>query len=84
MNLIQAIRCHVRVLDRYFQVLPHGTILNDESYLQPLGQVSSNPSQPWFKMTPVGKKTPGTMVRRICDGAGISESLQIIAFMCMV
>ena len=65
-------RCHVRILDKYFQVLLRSAIQNDVFYLQPLGQVPSNPSEAWFKMTPVGKNTLGTMVKRMCDCAGMS------------
>ena len=53
----------------HFQVLSRSAIQNDVFYLQPLGQVPSNPSEVWFKMTPVGKNTLGTMVKRMCDGA---------------
>ena len=65
-------QCHVRILDKYFEVLPYDAVKNDVFYLQPLPQVPSKPSEPWFKMTPVGKNTLGTMVKRMCDRAGIS------------
>ena len=65
-------RCHVRILDKYFEVLPYDAVKNDVFYLQPLPQVPSKPSEPWFKMTTVGKHTVGTMVKRMCDRAGIS------------
>ena len=66
-------QCHVRILDKYLQVLPPDAIKNDIFYLQPLAQVPSNPSAPWFKTTPVGKNTLGTMIKRMCNNAGISD-----------
>ena len=47
--------------------------MNDIFYLQPLAQVPANPSAPWFKTTPVGKNTLGTMIKRMYNNAGISE-----------
>ena len=66
-------QCHVRILDKYLQVLPPDAIKNDIFYLQPLAQVPSNPSAPWFKTTPVGKNTLGTMIKRMYNNAGISD-----------
>ena len=66
-------RCHVKILDKYLQALPPEAIKNDIFYLQPLAQVPANPSAPWFKTTPVGKNTLGTMIKRMCSNAGISE-----------
>ena len=54
-------------------MLPPDAMKNDIFYLQPLAHVPSNPSAPWFKTTPVGKNILGTMIKRMCNNAGISE-----------
>ena len=48
---------YVRILDKYFEVLPYDAVKNDVFYLQPLPQVPSKPSEPvqndtcWEKYT---------------------------------
>ena len=65
-------RCHVKILDKYLEVLPGDAIENDVL-------------TPWFKSTPVGRNTLGLMIKRmLCSDAGISEGfIQIIVFMHM-
>ena len=42
--------CHVRILDKYFNSLPHNAAANDTFYLQPLCNTLTNASAPWFKV----------------------------------
>ena len=66
-------RCHVKILDKYLEVLPGDAIENDVFYLQPLAEIPSDVLAPWFKTTPVGRNTLGSMIKRMCSDAGISE-----------
>ena len=59
-------RCHVKILDRYLQVLPHDSNDSDVFYLKPLAEVPPDPSMPWYTNVPVGKNTLGTMMKRKC------------------
>ena len=53
-------------------MLPLAAIKNDVFYVQPLPEVPLNPAVSWFKATPLGKNTLGTMMKRMCEKAGIS------------
>ena len=53
-------------------MLPPAAIKNDVFYVQPLPEVMLNPAAPWFKATLLGKNTLGTMMKRMCEKAGIS------------
>jgi len=48
-------QCHVKILDLYLQKLPPGDVQKNIFYLRPLQKVPSNPSQPWFTDTHIGK-----------------------------
>ena len=52
--------CHVKILDRYFEVLPPEAVDKDAFNLTPLSKV------PWFKAIPVGKKRLNVMLRNVC------------------
>ena len=67
--------CHVKILDKYLQVLPPDAMKNDMHILSTASCSSSasNPSAPWFKTTPIRKNTFGTMIKRVCNNAGISK-----------
>ena len=60
-------RCHVYILDMYFQKLPVEAFERDNFYLQPVGKVKNN--QVWFTTTPVGKNT---LSKDLCVEAGVS------------
>ena len=66
-------RCHVKILDLYLQKLPSDAKEKDVFYLRPLPTVPSDPSQPWFTSTPVGKNTLNNMMKQMCQNAGISQ-----------
>ena len=51
--------CHVKILDKYFKSLPLNAVDNDTFYLQPLCDVPTKPSAPWFKSVPIGRNTLG-------------------------
>ena len=66
-------RCHVKILDRYLRVLPHESNESDVFYLKPFAKVPSDPSMPWFTNVPVGKNTLGTMMKKMCQKAGLEK-----------
>ena len=70
--VIDSERCHVKILDKYFKSLPPNAVENDTFYLQPLCDVPTKPSTPWFKSVPVGRNTLGKMMKSMCEKAGIS------------
>ena len=65
-------RCHVKILDQYFNSLPPNARDNDVFYLQPLSDVPKTPSAPWYKSTPIGKNTLSKMMKNMCEKAEIS------------
>ena len=65
-------RCHVKILDKYLQVLPAEAVDKDVFYLKPLASVPPNPDAPWFSSTPIGKNKLNVMVKEMCAEAGIS------------
>ena len=67
-----SLRCHVKILDKYLQVLPAEAKNNDVFYLKPLASVPSNPDAPWFSNTPIGKNKLNVMVKEMCAEAIIS------------
>ena len=40
--------CHVKILDKYLEVLPGDAIEYDVFYLQPLAKIPSDMLAPWF------------------------------------
>jgi len=65
-------RCHVKILDKYFQVLPAEAKKNDVFYLKPLVNVPSSPNAPWFSNVPVGKNKFNVITKEMCGEAGIT------------
>ena len=55
--------CHVKILDRYLQVLLSEAADKDVFYLTPLPKVPADPTKPWFKIVPVGKNRLNTMLK---------------------
>ena len=62
MKILQDQGCHVKILDKYLQVLPPEAADKDVFYLTPLPKVPTDPSKPWFKAVPVGKNRLNTML----------------------
>ena len=68
-------RCHVKILDLYLNKLPPpDAIEKDVFYLRPLPEPPSNPLQPWFTATHVGKNTLGDMMKQMCLKGDVSEN----------
>ena len=70
---IESERCHVKILDLYLQKLPPDAKEKDVFYLRPLPSVPTDPSKPWFTGTPVGKNMLNSMLKQMCQKAGISQ-----------
>ena len=52
----ESVRCHVKILDKYLQVVPAAAReSNNAFYLKPLDKVPTDPSKPWFANAPVGR-----------------------------
>ena len=71
--LSESVRCHVKILDEYLQVVPAAARKsNNAFYLKPLDKVPTNPSKPWFTNIPVGRNHLDSMLKEMCQQAGIS------------
>ena len=64
-------RCHVYVLDCYFEKIPKEAIEKDNFYLSPVAKVKDQ-SKPWFTTVPVGRNALAKMVKEMCADAGIT------------
>ena len=62
-------RCLVRILDFFFEKLPSHA--KDLFYMQPLSEVPSKPDAPCFRNQVIGKNMLGSMVKDMCEEAGI-------------
>ena len=56
-NITESGLYHVKILDEYLEVLPPEAVHKDVFYLIPLPKVPADPTKPWFKTIPVGKKS---------------------------
>lgn len=65
-------RCHVKLLDKYFEVLPKEAQDNDAFYLTSLSKKPSDTLKPWYSKTPVGRNRLNTMLKEMCREAEIS------------
>lgn len=65
-------RCHVKLLDKYFEVLPREAKDNDAFYLTPLSKKPSDTLKPWYSKSPVGHNRLNTMLKEMCQEAEIS------------
>ena len=74
------LRCHVKIPDKYLQVLPAEAVETDVFYSKPLASVPSNPDAPWFLSTPIGKKKLNVMVKEMCAEARISTNYSLHAY----
>ena len=63
---------HDKMLDKYFEVVPHDILENAAFYFQPNTGFASGPTKPWHRNTLVGKNTLATMIEKMCDNVGIS------------
>jgi len=76
---VDTVRCHVKILDRYLQILPQNVNTNDVFYLKPLADIPSDPSKPWFTDVPIGKNTLATIMKKSVKRQEYKNT-QIIAF----
>ena len=60
-------RCHVQ----YFSKLPNEARIKDYFYALPLPTVPSDSHKPWFCAVPIGKNFLSTMLKDMCQEAGI-------------
>ena len=63
-------RCHVCVLDKYFQKLPPNAYDLNVFYLRPVAKKPVD-SRPWFISVAVGKNPLSNMLKTMCEEAGI-------------
>ena len=66
-------RCLVFLLDEYFKRLPKYAFEKDIFYLKHKPKAPVNEAEPWYESVPIGKNTLATMVKRMCQEAGIAE-----------
>jgi len=55
-----------------YKSFPPGAVQKNIFYLRPLQKVPSDPLQPWFTDTPMGKNTLGNMMKQMCQKAKVS------------
>ena len=65
-------KCHVKILDKYLQVLPPDASSNDVFYLKPLKSVPLDSDAPWFSSVPIGKNKLNGLLKEMCAEAGIT------------
>ena len=64
-------RCHVYILDMYYEKVPSSCLSGECFYLQPLSKIPKVDKSPWFTSVPVGRNTLSKMVKDICLEGGI-------------
>ena len=69
--------CHVKILDRYLQVLPPEAVDKDVFYFTPLPKV---PADSYYK----AKNRLNTMLKEICAEAGVTANYMIHSLMVQV
>ena len=67
-----AIKCHIKILDKYFQVLPEDAKSKDVFYLKPLKNVPTVANAPWFSSVPIGRNKLNGLLKEMCAEAGIT------------
>ena len=65
-------RCHVQILDKYLSKIPKDTRAKDAFYLTPLLHKPKDPSKPWYTTTPIGRNRLNSMLKEMCQEAGLS------------
>ena len=64
-------RCHVKLLDKYLELLPRKAQENDVFYLMPLSKKPSDTLKPWYSKIPVGHHCLNTMLKEMCQEAEV-------------
>ena len=66
-------RCPVSILDLYLSKVPEEAITADTAfYLHPFEKIPDDTMQPWFRNQVIGKNKLNTMVKTMCEAAGVS------------
>ena len=65
-------RCTVSILDLYLSKVPEEAITT-AFYLRPLEKIPDDTIQPWFTNQVIGKNKLNTMVKSMCEAAGVSH-----------
>ena len=66
-------RCHVKILDKYFSILPEDATSNDVFYLKPLPKPPSDPNASWFTLMPISKNKLEDMIKSMCKETGLAR-----------
>ena len=76
--------CHVKILDKYLEILPPDAVDQDAFYLTPLPKVPADPTKPWFKAVPVGKNRLNVMLKEYVLKLALLPAIPIIVLEPMV
>ena len=61
-------RCHVKILDKYFDVLPQGAKAKNVVNLPPLPKKPTELGKLWYTLTPVGRICLNSMMKDVRGG----------------
>ena len=64
-------KCSVLLLDLYVSRLPQEAEDKNLFYCRPLQKIMKSSTEPWYSATLIGRNMLQTMVRQICEEAGI-------------
>jgi len=63
--ITETTRCHVKILDKYFQAIPAEAREKDNAFsLKPLSIVPKDPSKLWFFNVPIGRNLLDRMLKK--------------------
>ena len=68
-------RCHVLILDKYFQKMPQDARTGQVFYLKPKNKKPANVTDPWYLNVPLGKNTLASMMKRIAEKGNLEKKL---------
>ena len=68
-------RCHVKILDKYLDLIPAEAKDSDVFYLTPLSKKPDELGKPWFTCTPVGRNRLNAMMKEMCKVAEFDTTL---------
>uniref|UniRef100_A0A1X7TEB6 Tyr recombinase domain-containing protein n=1 Tax=Amphimedon queenslandica TaxID=400682 RepID=A0A1X7TEB6_AMPQE len=60
----------VQLIDLYMSKLPKNP---KASYMQPMQRIDSDPTRPWYQITPIGVNTLKNMMAKMSELAGLSN-----------
>lgn len=62
--------CPVQLIDLYISKLPKNP---KAFYMQPMQRIDSDPTRPWYQVTPVGVNTLKNMMAKMSELAGLGN-----------